>query len=722
MANQTVYPFGTGGRLPSSIGIINDCTTGGADKALSAEAGKNFYEEVFGFNGPVDLSQLSELNGIIVENGQGLPVWSLGEGGTCVLLPVKPGEKYTITANENYEANYTFLRETALPSVQYSTPDFASGYSGRIILPSGDSANVIAPDDALVLYLRKQSSLGNNMLPRVSKEAGGLKDIIDVELDIVEKLVANNNFGVEVDKNIIWSPGYVKGSTGVVTASTGASFSQPVLLKAGEKLSYKTTDVFGKAVVKVADDTAVAVGDTLSGDVLINYQTANTTVEYTATENTYVVISIMNGTASDKSVIKVYEPKEGNFTNMVKDTFNSSFNTEDTEAARNEFCGMIKGTDNIETFLFFSDPHMTDYGRYETITELVRDKFISTLQKYYNSLPLDYCICGGDWLNSNHTDDEACGWLGYSDAYMRKLFRNYYPVFGNHDNNPYKNGIEQSSWPYALDYTTVKNAAFRENKSTYYSFDGLNTKFYVFNSGMSFIKTMTDNTYSYLLMDRWAQVDWFGQKLLTDDPENAIVISHIYSNANKESEWNSSATGYWAVGPHALSRNIRDLAIAYNNRTSITKNGITYDFSNCTGRVVLYLCGHTHFDFVDAYDELPVVCITNLEGGHFLGESIMYDLIPTFDCCLVDYDNDKYKTVRIGAGVSRIVNFTPISVSVGNTYTLTSELSGTLTWTSQNSGKATVSSGVVTAVASGCAGIIATDENGKQEWWIIKVS
>lgn len=39
MANQTVYPYGTDGSLPSSIGIINDLTTGGADKALSAQQG-----------------------------------------------------------------------------------------------------------------------------------------------------------------------------------------------------------------------------------------------------------------------------------------------------------------------------------------------------------------------------------------------------------------------------------------------------------------------------------------------------------------------------------------------------------------------------------------------------------------------------------------------------------------------------------------------------------
>ena len=40
MANQTVYPYGTGGSLPSSVGIVNDLTTGGADKALSAQMGE----------------------------------------------------------------------------------------------------------------------------------------------------------------------------------------------------------------------------------------------------------------------------------------------------------------------------------------------------------------------------------------------------------------------------------------------------------------------------------------------------------------------------------------------------------------------------------------------------------------------------------------------------------------------------------------------------------
>ena len=48
MANNTIYPYGTGGQLPSGIAIVNDRTTGGADKAWSAQMGKELSEQVDG--------------------------------------------------------------------------------------------------------------------------------------------------------------------------------------------------------------------------------------------------------------------------------------------------------------------------------------------------------------------------------------------------------------------------------------------------------------------------------------------------------------------------------------------------------------------------------------------------------------------------------------------------------------------------------------------------
>ena len=44
MASKTIYPYGTGGALPGSIGIVNDMRTGGANQALSAEVGKEIGE------------------------------------------------------------------------------------------------------------------------------------------------------------------------------------------------------------------------------------------------------------------------------------------------------------------------------------------------------------------------------------------------------------------------------------------------------------------------------------------------------------------------------------------------------------------------------------------------------------------------------------------------------------------------------------------------------
>jgi uncharacterized protein YjdB len=86
-----------------------------------------------------------------------------------------------------------------------------------------------------------------------------------------------------------------------------------------------------------------------------------------------------------------------------------------------------------------------------------------------------------------------------------------------------------------------------------------------------------------------------------------------------------------------------------------------------------------------------------------------------------DIDNSALYMTRVGAGVSRIVNYSHKAVSVGGSISLTCKLSGTITWQTRNSNIATVSNGTVAGVASGCVGIIATNENGEEEYWIVKV-
>lgn len=66
MANKTIYPYGVGGETPSGIDIVDDLTTGGSDKALSAEQGKNLAEYVFmgsgSFGDAYDKSRGSTIN------------------------------------------------------------------------------------------------------------------------------------------------------------------------------------------------------------------------------------------------------------------------------------------------------------------------------------------------------------------------------------------------------------------------------------------------------------------------------------------------------------------------------------------------------------------------------------------------------------------------------------------------------------------------------------
>ena len=47
MANKAVYPYGTEGKLPSSIGLVNDLKTGGVNNALTAEQGKVIGEAIY---------------------------------------------------------------------------------------------------------------------------------------------------------------------------------------------------------------------------------------------------------------------------------------------------------------------------------------------------------------------------------------------------------------------------------------------------------------------------------------------------------------------------------------------------------------------------------------------------------------------------------------------------------------------------------------------------
>ena len=307
-------------------------------------------------------------------------------------------------------------------------------------------------------------------------------------------------------------------------------------------------------------------------------------------------------------------------TQMRDYAFNSVFDKTNIEQKCRDYSALLNNSGAAETLVFMTDPHLL--GLSNNFDANTFKQYIGLLQKYYNMLPIDWMVCGGDWLNNNDYQAVACWKLGYMDATMRKLFKHYFPVLGNHDTNYQGVVSADDSSRGDLTHQTLVNLMFRENGNTYYKFKGNNTQFYVFDTGIDWETEM--NAF------KWAQIDWFAQNLISDDPEHTVIIQHIY--------YNSGTT----VNP--MATNIQAVAGAYNSRSSVTLNGITYDFSGRTGKIACVIAGHSHFDaIVTEGVSVPVWLTTNMMDGS----------IPTFDLCIIDYTAGKMKSVRIGTGENR---------------------------------------------------------------------
>lgn len=150
MSNKTVYPYGTGGSLPASIGVINDLETGGADKALSAEQGKVIRPYIMDTYDDIDLSQITESDFSLAANGIWYP------NGKHKVVPVTPGQilRITVQGVEGSDGGFwAFFTSAYTPPTNYGQrAPYVSSMSGRTWLVSG-SLETVAPIDAEYLCI-----------------------------------------------------------------------------------------------------------------------------------------------------------------------------------------------------------------------------------------------------------------------------------------------------------------------------------------------------------------------------------------------------------------------------------------------------------------------------------------------------------------------------------------------------------------------------------------
>ena len=138
-------------------------------------------------------------------------------------------------------------------------------------------------------------------------------------------------------------------------------------------------------------------------------------------------------------------------------------------------------------------------------------------------------------------------------------------------------------------------------------------------------------------------MDWLAKRLKEDDADNAFLLYH--------NGFTKYGIPSYPVGPNgyqlsAITTNVLKLCEAYNNGTSITLNGKTYNFAGCTGCVRFILSGHIHEDAVETHYGIPVVSTAYMRE---------LESTPTFDLCLADYDNAVLHMVRVGSGTDREV-------------------------------------------------------------------
>lgn len=153
MANQSIYPYGTGGQLPSNIGIINDLVTGGANKALSAEQGKVLNEKLLSAR-ELDFSQYIIENVTIDSDSssRNYNKWISFSGFKNALIPVVPGEIVEIKGHaDTYRTAYAVLTTDSHQS--NTDASFATGYTSIVRIALDSSVQITIPANGAFLFV-----------------------------------------------------------------------------------------------------------------------------------------------------------------------------------------------------------------------------------------------------------------------------------------------------------------------------------------------------------------------------------------------------------------------------------------------------------------------------------------------------------------------------------------------------------------------------------------
>lgn len=237
---------------------------------------------------------------------------------------------------------------------------------------------------------------------------------------------------------------------------------------------------------------------------------------------------------------------------------------------------------------------------------------------------------------------------------------------------------------------------------------------------------------------RQQQLDWLVNYALDfsakgADKTNWGIIVFTHFGVDVDNDW----------FPHGAAL-IENVLQAFKSGTAINQSSefgtdfqllVNHDFSTQGAmNYIAYIHGHTHTDRVLFNNGVPHIATASANGYYNNENPPVGGTCParaegtlSYYCWdTMQYNKEESKIIahRFGAGADRHINLGVNSVSVGGNITLTTSLSGTITWTIYSKSSANVASinnGVVTGIESGNATACAEDENGVKEFFGIVV-
>lgn len=357
---------------------------------------------------------------------------------------------------------------------------------------------------------------------------------------------------------------------------------------------------------------------------------------------------------------------------------------------------------NNEPALVF--PLVTDIHRYTATVQTFTD-MIKNIKHFSKKVKCDFLVNLGDLIEGGSAKATSLGYAYDSMDYFKGIGLPILFTEGNHDNNSYYNsGSDMFSLKecYGAFYANTKANAYNiaENGTDYYvDYDGLGIRVISLNA----CNTSVSSTYAYGASTE----QWLINALDTD--YKVVLLEHLSSIV--EQVWNKNRP---------------------QNNVAIT-NAIQAFVSG--GGTLIQLSGHSHVDiaFIEPWLSIMQVCqkfekANTGSSGYGMIEGYIDELgnpdrtaetytADAWSICLYKPISNEFDMIRFGAGVDRYFHVTPIAPT-----TVTSKLTGTLTWSTSDATVATVSGGVITGVGSGRCGILAKDADGNYECWTVRVN